>query len=179
MVASVILMGAGSLLVAVLPTYATIGAAAPALLLVARLMQGFSTGGQYGAAATYLSEIAEPSRRGFYASFQFVTLIGGQLFALLVIFGLQAAMSEAAIREWGWRLPFLLGAALAGAFLPCRELMHETAATLGVGEAAGSLKGLARHPRAMLTWMAMRAAGAGTLLRLPSQSQNYVDNTAD
>src|SRR3546814_1082006 len=72
MVASVILMGAGSLLVAVLPTYATIGAAAPALLLVARLMQGFSTGGQYGAAATYLSEIAEPGRRGFYASFQFV-----------------------------------------------------------------------------------------------------------
>src|SRR3546814_18195903 len=103
MVASVILMGAGSLVVAVLPTYATIGAAAPALLLVARLMQGFSTGGQYGAAATYLSEIAEPGRRGFYASFQFVTLIGGQLFALLVIFGLPASMSEAANRAWGWR----------------------------------------------------------------------------
>src|SRR3546814_6787101 len=80
-------------------------------------MQGFSTGGQYGAAATYLSEIAEPGRRGFYASFQFVTRIGGQLFALLVIFGLQASMSEAAIRDWGWRLPFLLGAVLAGAFL--------------------------------------------------------------
>src|SRR3989344_8890940 len=92
MIASVLLMGAGSLLVAILPTYATIGAAAPALLLVARLMQGFSTGGQYGAAATYLSEIAEPGKRGFYASFQFVTLIGGQLFALLTVFLLQTAM---------------------------------------------------------------------------------------
>src|SRR3546814_1001388 len=121
MVASVILMGAGSLLVAVLPTYATIGAAAPALMLVARLMQGFSTGGKYGAAATYLSELAEPGRRGFYASFQFVNLIGGQLFALLVIFGLEAAMSGAAIREWGWRLTFLLGAHRAGTFRTCRE----------------------------------------------------------
>src|SRR3546814_3447254 len=100
---------------------------------------------------------------GFYASFQCVTLIGGQLFALLVIFGLQAAMSEAAIREWGWRLPFLLGAALAGAFLLCRELMHETAEPLGEGEEAGSLKVLARHPRAMLTVMALSAAGAGRL----------------
>src|SRR3546814_16276416 len=121
MVASVILMGAGSLVVAVLPTYATIGAAAPALLLVARLMQGFSTGGQYGAAATYLSEIAEPGRRGFYASFQFVTLIGGQLFALLVIFGLQAALSEADIRAGGGRLPFRLGDALAGGFPACLQ----------------------------------------------------------
>src|SRR3546814_14199463 len=121
-------------------------------------MQGFATGCQYGAAATYLSEIAEPGRRGFYASFQFVTLIGGQLFALLVIFGLQAAMSEAAIREWGWRLPFLLGAALAGAFLLCRELMHETAEPLGEGEEAGSLTVLARHPRAMLTVLALTEA---------------------
>src|SRR3546814_16717249 len=110
MVASVILMGAGSLLVAVLPTYATIGAAAPALLLVARLMQGFSTGGQYGAAATYLSEIAEPGRRGFYASFPFVALIGGHLFALPVIFGLQAAMMEVALRDWGGGVPSISGA---------------------------------------------------------------------
>jgi len=178
MIASLILMGAGSLLVAVLPTYATIGAVAPALLLVARLMQGFSTGGQYGAAATYLSEIAEPGRRGFYASFQFVTLIGGQLFALLVIFGLQAAMSEAAIREWGWRLPFLLGAALAGAFLLCRELMHETAEPAGDGEEAGSLKVLARHPRAMLTVMALSAAGAVTLYSFTTYMQKYLVNTA-
>ncbi|WP_439571367.1 MFS transporter [Sphingomonas sp.] len=178
MIASVVLMGAGSLLVGILPTYATIGAAAPALLLVARLMQGFSTGGQYGAAATYLSEIAEPGKRGFYASFQFVTLIGGQLFALLVIFGLQAAMSEEAIREWGWRLPFLLGAVLAGGFLLLRNLMHETAEPAGKGEDAGSLKALFKHPRAMLVVMALSAAGAVSLYTFTTYMQKYLVNTA-
>ncbi len=178
MIASVLLMGAGSLLVAILPTYATIGAAAPALLLIARLMQGFSTGGQYGAAATYLSEIAEPGRRGFFASFQFVTLIGGQLFALLVIFGLQSAMSEEAIREWGWRLPFILGAVLAGVFLLLRDMMHETAEPASSGEDAGSLKALLRHPRAMLVVMALSAAGAVTLYTFTTYMQKYLVNTA-
>lgn len=178
MVASVLLMGAGSLLVAILPTYAVVGAAAPALLLVARLMQGFSTGGQYGAAATYLSEIAEPGKRGFYASFQFVTLIGGQLFALLVIFLLQSAMSEEAIRDWGWRLPFILGAVLAGLFLLFRDAMHETAEPDGKGEEAGSMKTLLQHPRAMLTVMALSAAGAVTLYTFTTYMQKYLVNTA-
>lgn len=178
MIASVLLMGAGSLLVAVLPTYATIGAAAPALLLVARLMQGFSTGGQYGAAATYLSEIAEPGKRGFYASFQFVTLIGGQLFALLTIFLLQTAMSDEAIREWGWRIPFILGAVLAGLFILFRDAMHETAEPAGKGEDAGSLKTLMKHPRAMLTVMALSAAGAVTLYTFTTYMQKYLVNTA-
>lgn len=178
MIASVLLMGAGSLLVAVLPTYATIGAAAPALLLVARLMQGFSTGGQYGAAATYLSEIAEPGKRGFYASFQFVTLIGGQLFALLTVFLLQMAMSDEAIREWGWRIPFVLGAVLAGVFLLFRNAMHETGETDASGGEAGSLKTLFQHPRAMLTVMALSAAGAVTLYTFTTYMQKYLVNTA-
>lgn len=178
MIASVLLMGAGSLLVAVLPTYATIGAAAPALLLVARLMQGFSTGGQYGAAATYLSEIAEPGRRGFFASFQFVTLIGGQLFALLVIFLLQEVFSDDAIRDWAWRLPFILGAVLAGMFLLFRDAMHETAEPASKGQDAGSLKALMRHPRAMFTVMALSAAGAVTLYTFTTYMQKYLVNTA-
>lgn len=178
MIASVILMGAGSLLVGILPTHATIGAAAPALLLVARLMQGFSTGGQYGAAATYLSEIAEPGRRGFYASFQFVTLIGGQLVALLTVFTLQAAMSEADIRAWGWRLPFILGAVLAGVFLLFRNVMHETAEPAGNSEDAGSLKALFKHPRAMFVVMALSAAGAVTLYTFTTYMQKYLVNTA-
>lgn len=178
MIASVVLMGAGSLLVAILPTYATISAAAPALLLVARLMQGFSTGGQYGAAATYLSEIAEPGKRGFYASFQFVTLIGGQLFALLTVFLLQTAMSDAAIREWGWRIPFFLGAVLAGVFILFRDAMHETAEPAGKGEEAGSLRTLMRHPRAMLTVVALSAAGAVTLYTFTTYMQKYLVNTA-
>lgn len=178
MIVSVLLMGAGSLVVGVLPTYATIGAAAPALLLVARLMQGFSSGGQYGAAATYLSEIAEPGKRGFFASFQFVTLIGGQLSALLVIALLQMTMSEDAIREWGWRVPFLLGAVLAGGFLLFRSMMHETSEPAGRPEDAGSLRALARHPRALLTVMALSAAGAVTLYTFTTYMQKYLVNTA-
>ncbi len=178
MIASVLLMGGGSLAIAVLPTYATIGAWAPALLLVARLMQGFSTGGQYGAAATYLSEIAEPGKRGFYASFQFVTLIGGQLFALLTIFLLQSTMTDAAIREWGWRIPFILGAVLAGVFILFRDAMHETAEPAGKSEDAGSLKALFKHPRAMFVVMALSAAGAVTLYTFTTYMQKYLVNTA-
>src|SRR3546814_13655834 len=87
-------------------------------------------------------------------------------------------MSEAAIREWGWRLPFLLGAALAGAFLLCRELMHETAEPLGEGEAAASLKVLARDPPAMLTVMALSAAGAVTIYRFITYMQKYLVKSA-
>src|SRR3954451_19293494 len=89
MVASVLLMCAGSLMIAVLPTYGAIGALAPALLLIARLAQGLSVGGEYGTAATYMSEVAGRGHRGFYSSFQYVTLIGGQLLALLVLVLLQ------------------------------------------------------------------------------------------
>lgn len=178
MIASVMLMGLGSLLVGILPTYATIGAAAPALLLVARLLQGFSTGGQYGAAATYLSEIGEQGRRGFFASFQFVTLIGGQLCALLIIGLLQATMSEETIRAWGWRIPFLLGGVLALAFLLFRNLMHETVEPVGQTDEAGSLRALARHPGAMFTVAALSAAGAVTLYTFTTYMQKYLVNTA-
>ena len=85
MLISVLMMCGGSLVIAMLPTYAQIGAAAPVLLLMARLLQGLSVGGEYGTSATYMSEVAIKGRRGFYASFQYVTLIGGQLCALLVL----------------------------------------------------------------------------------------------
>src|SRR3546814_11861501 len=104
--------------------------------------------------------------------------MGGQLFALLVIFGLQASMSEAAIRDWGWRLPFLLGAVLAGAFLLLRDLMHETAEPAGDGEEAGSLKVLARHPRALLTVMALSAAGSVPLYSFPTSMPKFLVNTS-
>src|SRR5690606_7818219 len=86
---SVLLMCFGSLLIAVTPTYDTIGLAAPAILFIARLLQGLSLGGEYGTSATYLSEVAHPRHRGFFSSFQYVTLIGGQLLAILVLLLLQ------------------------------------------------------------------------------------------
>src|SRR3954463_13787396 len=103
-------MGAGSLMVAVLPTYQTIGLAAPALLLLARLIQGVSVGGEYGTAATYMSEVSAHRHRGFYSSFQYVTLIGGQLLAVLVLVVLQQFLSDTELRAWGWRIPFVIGA---------------------------------------------------------------------
>jgi MFS family permease len=122
MIISVLLMCAGSLMIAVLPTYATIGAAAPALLLVARLAQGLSVGGEYGTAATYMSEVADRNNRGFYSSFQYVTLIGGQLLALLVLGSLQLLLSPDELRAWGWRIPFVIGAvtAVVAMYLPAR-----------------------------------------------------------
>ena len=110
---SVTLMCAGSLIVAVLPTYSTIGVAAPLLLLLARLIQGVSLGGEYASSATYLSEIAGARHRGFYSSFQYVTLIGGQVLGSLTLLVMQFVLSGAQLEAWGWRVPFALGAACA------------------------------------------------------------------
>jgi MFS transporter, MHS family, alpha-ketoglutarate permease len=124
---SVLLMCGGSLAVGLCPTYASIGPIAPVILVVARLLQGISLGGEYGASATYLSEIATSRHRGFYASFQYVTLIGGQLLASLTLLFLQNfVLDAAALEAWGWRLPFLLGAALALFGVALRRNMDET-----------------------------------------------------
>ena len=129
MTLSVLLMSLGSLLIALTPSYEAIGVLAPILLLVARLLQGLSVGGEYGTSATYLSEMATAKHRGFFSSFQYVTLIGGQLIAL----GIQLAMqklflTDAEMHEWGWRVPFFIGAALSLVALYLRSHMDETAA---------------------------------------------------
>src|SRR5437764_8456852 len=111
MLISILMMCGGSLMIACLPTYASIGLAAPALLLLARLLQGLSVGGEYGTSATYMSEVALPGKRGCYASFQYVTLIGGQLLASLVVLLVQQSLDDADVRAWGWRIPFFLGPA--------------------------------------------------------------------
>jgi MHS family alpha-ketoglutarate permease-like MFS transporter len=113
MLISVCMMCMGSLVIACLPGYDTIGTWAPALLLLARLFQGLSVGGEYGTSATYMSEVAVEGRKGFYASFQYVTLIGGQLLAILVVVILQQILSDEDLRAWGWRIPFAMGAVLA------------------------------------------------------------------
>src|SRR3546814_247876 len=120
---SVALMFGGSLLIAVAPTYAQAGLAGPAILVAARIFQGLSLGGEYGASATYLSEMAPRAHRGFWASFQYLTLIGGQLCAIFVAILLQAVLTEAQLTAWGWRIPFVIGALLAlGVYLLRRGL---------------------------------------------------------
>ena len=159
---SVLLMCFGSLLIACAPTYATAGILSPCLLL-ARLLQGLSLGGEYGASATYLSEMADSRHRGFYSSFQYVTLIGGQLLALLLLLLLQRYLLDAEqLRAWGWRIPFLAGACLALLALRMRHDMPETAsfeAARKKSKAMGGLKQLAQHPREVLLVVGLTMGG--------------------
>lgn len=124
---SVLLMCFGSLMIAVTPTYASIGVAAPVILALARILQSLSQGGEYGSGATYLSEVAHPERRGFYSGVWYMTLIGGQLCALLVLLALQRAfLTPDQLKAWGWRIPFVIGAALAIFAYVIRRDMPET-----------------------------------------------------
>ena len=159
---SVLLMCFGSLLIAVSPTYSSVGPLAPALLLLARLLQGLSLGGEYGASATYLSEMATRERRGFYASFQYVTLIGGQLTALAVLLILQNfVLSADQLRAFGWRIPFVIGAGLALFALVMRRDLEETGSyrKIAATRHVSGLRGLLRYPREALTVVGLTAGG--------------------
>ena len=105
---SITVMAGGSLIIACTPSYESIGIMAPIILVLARLLQGLSLGGEYGTSATYLSEMASSGRRGFYSSFQYVTLVAGQMVALGVQIVLQQLLSEPDMKAWGWRIPFII-----------------------------------------------------------------------
>ena len=177
---SVLMMCFGSLIIACLPTYASIGAWAPALLLLARLIQGLSVGGEYGTTATYMSEVALRGQRGFFASFQYVTLIGGQLLAVLVVVILQQLLSEDELRAWGWRIPFVVGAVAALISLMLRRSLHETStAEARQDKDAGSVKGLFRnHAAAFITVLGYTAGGSLIFYTFTTYMQKYLVNTA-
>ncbi len=178
MVFSVLLMCAGSLMIAVLPTYQSVGTLAPWLLLVARLLQGLSVGGEYGAAATYMSEVAGRGRRGFYSSFQYVTLIGGQLLALLVLGILQLSLTTDQLKAWGWRIPFAIGAIAAICALYLRLTLDETAsAELMQHKDAGSLAALMKYKRALLITFAFTAGGSLYFYSMTTYMQKFLINT--
>jgi MHS family alpha-ketoglutarate permease-like MFS transporter len=124
---SVLMMSAGSLMIALVPTYHSIGIMAPVILVLARILQGISIGGEYGAAATYLSEIAPKGKRGLYSSFQYVSTTMGQLLALLILLIMQRwLLDEQQLTSWGWRIPFAIGAVLAVSALYLRKNLSET-----------------------------------------------------
>lgn len=179
MLISVCMMCAGSLVIACLPGYEMIGTWAPALLLLARLFQGLSVGGEYGTSATYMSEVAVEGKKGFYASFQYVTLIGGQLMALLVVVVLQHTISSENLYAWGWRIPFALGAVLAVVALWLRRQLDETSRkeTRSMKE-AGSMKGLWRNRKAFLMVVGFTAGGSLCFYTFTTYMQKYLVNTA-
>ncbi|KQM67750.1 alpha-ketoglutarate permease [Sphingomonas sp. Leaf17] len=183
---SVTLMCLGSLIIAVCPGYATIGVAAPILLVVARMIQGLSVGGEYGASATYLSEMAGKTNRGFFSSFQYVTLIAGQLIALAVLLLLQAVMPEAALEAWGWRIPFAVGAALALVVFRIRRGLAETQAYQNADKestATGAPKSsgwmlFSKYPKEAFTVVMMTAGGTLAFYAYTTYMQKYLVNSA-
>jgi MHS family dicarboxylic acid transporter PcaT-like MFS transporter len=180
MMISILMMCFGSLLIAFLPTYKDIGVWAPVLLLLARLIQGLSVGGEYGTTATYMSEVALKGQRGFFASFQYVTLIGGQLLAVSLVVILQQFLSEDELRAYGWRIPFVVGAAAALISLFLRRSLKETSSKeMRENKDAGSIAALFRdHKAAFITVLGYTAGGSLIFYTFTTYMQKYLVNTA-
>lgn len=179
---SVTLMCAGSLIIALTPDYNAIGILAPALLVLARLLQGLSVGGEYGASATYLSEMAGKSRRGFYSSFQYVTLISGQLLAILLLIVLQSTMLPEDLKAWGWRIPFFIGALLAVVVFWLRRGLAETEsfkkADRKNAPKSGFMTLIKHHPKETLLVIFLTAGGTLAFYAYSIYMQKFLVNTS-
>ncbi|MFD4638594.1 MFS transporter [Lentzea sp. NPDC058436] len=178
---SVTLMAAGSLIIALTPSYASIGVAAPVLLVLARLLQGLSVGGEYATSATYLSEVASPARRGFYSSFQYVTLTAGQLVALGVQIVLQQFLSKTEMMEWGWRVAFVIGATGAIVVMWLRRGMDESSnfeKQKDSGEQKGTIRALLKHPKECLTVVGLTLGGTVAFYTFTTYLQKFMVNTS-
>lgn len=179
---SVLLMSLGSFLIALTPSYANIGMLAPILLLSARLLQGLSVGGEYGTSATYLSEMATADRRGFYSSFQYVTLIGGQLIALGIQLLMQKLfLTDEQMHSWGWRIPFCIGAMLSLVALYLRSNMDETEAFKKHKNESpkkhGTLKELMRYPKSVAIVVGLTLGGTIAFYTYSTYMQKFLVNT--
>ena len=177
---SVAMMCGGSLMIALIPT--GLGVWSPALLLAARLLQGLSVGGEYGASATYISEMAQRTQRGFWSGFLYVTLTGGQLAALLLQVLLQRLLTEQQLYDWGWRIPFVVGAVLAIVVWWIRRGIHETRsftqASVPVRERGQAWVLFTRYPKETLTVMALTAAGGLGFYTYTTYMQKLLVNSA-
>ena len=178
---AVALMSLGSLIIALTPGFKEIGPAAPAILLAARILQGLSVGGEYGASATYMSEMAGKKRRGFWSSFQYVTLIMGQLVAALVLVILQATLTPEELSAWGWRIPFFIGAALAVIVFFIRAGLQESA-SFTAAKAAGAPRAetfamFRDHPREALAIIGLTAAGSLAFYAYTTYMLKFLTNT--
>jgi MHS family alpha-ketoglutarate permease-like MFS transporter len=180
MTISVLLMSFGSLLIACIPGYKSIGLFSPMLLFLARLIQGLSVGGEYGTSATYLSEMATKSRRAFFSSFQYVTLIGGQLVALGIQLLLQKfLLSDEELRAWGWRIPFFIGAILSVVAFYIRRRLEETKSfeTIREQKQKGTIRELLKYPRAILTVVGLTLGGTIAFYTFSIYMQKFLVNT--
>ncbi|MEG0482916.1 MAG: MFS transporter [Acinetobacter sp.] len=176
MIISITLMAISSFLFAALPTYEQVGMAAPFLLLAVRLLQGLSVGGEYGTVATYMSEVALKGQRGFYASFQYVTLSGGQLLASALGVIMLAFMSKEQLMDGGWRIPFIIGGVVAIlSFFARRHLKETLSEDEGKKEGSGSLKELFKHNwKTFLLVVGYTSAGSLCFYIITVYSKTYI-----
>jgi MFS transporter, MHS family, alpha-ketoglutarate permease len=178
---SVMLMCLGSLLIAFAPGYATAGLAAPVTLMLARLLQGFSVGGEYGTSATYMSEVTPAHQRGFYSGVLYVTLVMGQLLSLAVLLVLQwVFLSHDQLETWGWRIPFVVGAAAALGGLYLRRNLPETETFerhRASGRRSGEVGLLLQHPREVLIVIGLTAGGTLYFYIFTTYIQQFLANT--
>lgn len=180
LIVSVFLMCIGSLIIALTPTYAKIGIFAPVMLTFARLLQGLSVGGEYASSATYLSEMASKNNRGFYSSFQYVTLIAGQLLALLVLLALQQFfLTTEQLEVWGWRIPFFIGVILALIALYLRLGMQEseTFKKNAAQKKPSGVKTLVKYPKEVLTVVGLTMGGTIGFYTYSTYMQKYLVNS--
>ncbi|MFC7310703.1 MFS transporter [Streptomyces monticola] len=179
---TVSLMSASAVLIAIAPTYAVAGYGGAAVLLIARLMQGLSIGGEYAASATYLTEASAPGKRGFAASFQLVSVTAGQVLGLGLQIVLQRTMSEGALHSWGWRIPFIIGALGAAVIFYLRRNMLETEVYEESGddtvEGKGTIKALLRHKREAFLVMALTMGGTVAYYTYTTYLTKYLSNSA-
>ena len=179
---SVAMMCAGAMVIALTPDYAMIGPAAPVVLLLARLLQGLSVGGEYGASATYMSEMAGRQRRGFWSSFQYVTLIAGQLLALSVLIVLQNLMPRADLEAWGWRIPFFIGGVLAVVVFWIRRGLEESAsyqaAKASGAERSRTMLLFLHHPKETAAIVCLTAGGSLAFYAYTTYMQKFLVNTS-
>ncbi|CCF81534.1 Alpha-ketoglutarate permease [Helicobacter bizzozeronii CCUG 35545] len=176
MVLSVIMMALGSFMIAALPSKDVVGDWAILLLLLARLIQGLSVGGEYGIVATYLAELATPGKRGFYSSFQYVTLIGGQFLAVASIAILLLFFSVEQMSAYAWRFLFVLGGVLALGSLFMRKVMDESSSKLEEHSDRGTIKALIPHWRAFIIVMVITAGGSLAFYTITTYAKTFVEN---
>ncbi|MEB3966228.1 MFS transporter [Streptomyces kunmingensis] len=182
---TVTLMSASAVLIAIAPTYAVAGYGGAAVLLVARLLQGLSVGGEYAASATYLTEASDPKRRGFASSFQYVSMTAGQIVGLGLLIILQRTLSDDALHGWGWRIPFIVGALGAAVIFYLRRNMLETevyeeSADDGpvTGDDKGSMKALWAHRREAFLVIALTMGGTVAYYTYTTYLTKYLSNSA-
>src|SRR5262245_58059573 len=181
LVLSMIAMGAGSLTIGLTPGYNRIGVLAPVLLVVARVVQGLSVGGEYAASATYLSEVAGRKRRGFWSSFQYVTLIMGQLLALVVLLVLQNFLTPSQLSDWGWRVPFFIGMVSALLAFWFRRGLEETSSFEAVRRRSTRVQTwrmMAGHPRELAIVVGLTMGGTIGFYTFSTYAQKFLVNTS-